>query len=470
VTAGVHLDATALAASVARGEVSAREVVESAIERIERLDGALNAVVGRRFDEALDEVDRGLPVGPLTGVPTLVKPLGADVAGLPTTRGSRLFADQVSRADSELVRRYRAAGMVVLGTTNTPECGLNASTEPVLYGPAHNPWRSTHSPGGSSGGAAAAVASGMVPVAHATDGGGSIRIPASMCGLFGLKPSRGRISPAPYPATLAGVTTVQHALTRSVRDSALLLDVGAGTFPGDAYGAAGPTGTFSEAVRRDPGRLRVGLVTSLRNGPDTHPDCVGAAETCARLAESLGHDVVPLDADWDVARVQATSGMLMGTSFAASVEERLGGLGRELRSDDLEPFSRVIFEHYRGASAADLTRALQQAQLIGWEVGRMFEQVDLLLTPSLCRPTPELGYLDTQSPDAMYERAVLFSGWTTTFNVTGMPAMSLPLAVDSSGLPLGAHVVADQGREDLLLSFAGQLEAAAPWRGLAPVG
>jgi amidase len=468
-TSWEELDATALAAAVRSGDLSARESVEQAIERIERLDGRFNVMVGQRFDEALAEVGRGLPDGPLTGVPTLVKSLGADVAGLPTTRGSRLFAEKVAAADSELVRRYRAAGMVVLGTTNTPELGLNASTESAVHGSARNPWRASHSTGGSSGGSAAAVSAGMVPVAHANDGGGSIRIPASMCGLFGLKPSRGRVSPAPYPATLAAITSHQHAITRTVRDSALLLDISAGPLPGDAYGIAAPRTTFADAVGRDPGRLRIGLVTSLRNGPETHPDCVAAAELVARVAESLGHEVVTIDATWDVARVQATSGILMGTALVAAVEERLAELGRDLRDDDVEPFTRVLFDHYRTGAAGDVVRALQEAQNISWEIGLLFDRVDVLLTPTLCRPTPELGYLDTRDPAAMYERAIQYSGWTSTFNVTGMPAMSLPLAQDSTGLPLGVHVVADHAHEELLLSLAAQLERAAPWRRLAPL-
>jgi amidase len=463
-----ELDATALAAAVRAGELTARESVETAIGLIERHDDRLNVMVGRRFDEALADVDRGLPDGPLTGVPTVVKSLGADIAGLPTTRGSRLFADRVAAADSELVRRYRAAGMVVLGTSNTPELGLNASTESAAHGPARNPWRETHSTGGSSGGSAAAVAAGLVPVAHANDGGGSIRIPASMCGLFGLKPSRGRVSPAPYPATLAAITSHQHAVTRSVRDSALLLDVSAGRLAGDAYGIAGPASTFVDAVDRDPGRLRVGLMTSLTNGPDTHPDCVAAAEHAARVLESLGHDVVVLQAGWDTAAVQAASGVLMGSAVVAAVDERLAELGRDLREDDVEPFTRILLDHYRTVSGADVVRALQAAQAIGWEIGRLFDRVDVLLTPTLCRPTPELGYLDTADPAAMYERAIQFSGWTSTFNVTGMPAMSLPLAQDSTGLPLGVQVVADHARDELLLSLAGQVEAAAPWQRLAP--
>ncbi|QIK76166.1 amidase [Nocardioides piscis] len=463
------LDAVGLAADVRAGRLSARESVETAIQRIEQLDPRLNVMVGQRFEEALGDVDRGLPDGPLTGVPTLVKSLGADVAGLPTTRGSRLFADRVAAADSELVRRYRASGMVVLGTTNTPELGLNASTESALHGPALNPWRETHSTGGSSGGSAAAVASAMVPVAHANDGGGSIRIPASMCGLFGLKPSRGRISPAPYPATLAAITSHQHAVTRTVRDSALLLDVSAGPLAGDAYGIASPASTFSDAVDRDPGRLRVGLMTSLTNGPDTHLDCVAAAELGARLLESLGHEVVVLRPSWDSAAVQASSGVLMGSAVVAAVDERLGELGRDLRDDDLEPFTRLLLDHYRTVSGADVVRALQGAQAIGWQIGRLFDEVDVLLTPTLCRPTPELGYLDTQDPAAMYERAIQYSGWTSTFNVTGMPAMSLPLAQDAAGLPLGVQVVADHAREELLLSLAGQVEAAAPWQRIAPL-
>ena len=462
-------DVRGLAAAIGSGELSAREAVLAAIARIEELDAELNAVTGRRFEDALAEVDRGLPEGPLSGVPTLVKPLGADVAGLPTTRGSRLWADDVAARDSELVRRYRAAGMVVLGTTNTPELGKNASTEPALHGPTHNPWRHGHSPGGSSGGAAAAVASGMVPGAHATDGGGSIRIPAAMCGLFGLKPSRGRVTPAPYPVTLAGPNTVQHAVTRTVADSALLLDVGAGVLPGEAYGVSSPQGTFLAAVTRDPGPLRVGLMLALHNGPDTDAECSDAARVAARLCEELGHTVVELEPSWDHTELQATSGMLMGMTLAGSVEDRLSVLGRELRPDDLEPFTAVLLEHYRSATATDAARALQQAQVLGWQIGRAFDDVDVLLTPMFCRPTPEHGFLDTQDPAGMYERAQLFSAWTAPFNVTGMPAMSVPFGTDASGLPAGVHVVADLGREELLFSLAGQLEAAAPWPLLAPV-
>lgn len=225
-------DAVATAAAIADGETSVRAVIEAAIARIENRNGELNAVIHTRFAEALAEVDAGLPDGPLRGVPVLVKDLGTEVAGLPASGGSRLFAEDIATRDSELVKRYRRAGMVVLGTTNTPELGLNASTEPALYGPTRNPWSHAHSPGGSSGGSAAAVSAGLVPVAHASDGGGSIRIPSAACGLFGLKPSRGRVSPAPRPTTLSGLVSAHHAVTTTVRDSALLLDIAAGRLPG----------------------------------------------------------------------------------------------------------------------------------------------------------------------------------------------------------------------------------------------
>ncbi len=465
-------DAVELARQIRDGEVSAREVTESRIARIEELDPALNAVIETRFEPALDEIDRGLPAGPLTGVPMVVKALGADVAGLSTTSGSRLFAGDVADRDSELVRRYRAAGVVVLGLTNTPELGLNGSTEPALHGVAHNPWDHTRTPGGSSGGSAAAVAAGMVPVAHGNDGGGSIRLPAAMCGLFGLKPSRGRVSSAPYPSSLSRAISVQHALTTSVRDSALLLDIGSRPFSGDAFGAVGPRNTFLAATLEDPAPLRIGLVTELRNGPPTDPRRVEATLEAARLCESLGHHVVELSAPWDTAVAAATGGTLMGAATVATVEDRLAALGRDLAPDDLEPFTLVLLEHYRGLTAADLARALSQAQRLGWEVGAVFagsdaasssEQVDVLLTPIMCVETPELGYLDTMRPETLFERGVLVSGWTSIFNVTGMPAMSVPLGLDEAGLPTAAQFVGDIGREELLLALAAQLERARPW-------
>ncbi|TAM90499.1 MAG: amidase [Jatrophihabitans sp.] len=461
-------DAITTAAAIRAGEVSAREVCEAAIARIEKLDPELNAMVGTRFEQALAEVGAGLPDGPLTGVPTVIKNLGADVAGLPTTNGSRLFADFLPAADSELVRRYRAAGMVVLGTTNCPELGLNASTESALLGPARNPWQPQHSTGGSSGGSAAAVASGMVAVAHGNDGGGSIRIPAAMCGLFGLKPSRGRVSSAPEPGTLARPVSINHALTTTVRDSALLLDIAAGGLPGEAIGVPGPAGTFLAAAGRDPGRLRIGLVTELRNGPPCDPVVVAAATRMADLCESLGHTVEPIAAPFDMTEAAKASAVAFGANLVLSVQERLAQLDRDLREDDLEPFTRFLYEQYQQLRGVDVTRGMRDAQTIGWEVGRAFVDHDVLLTPTLTAPVPALGVLDTTSVEAMYTHGVRFSGWTSIFNLTGMPAMSIPFGTDPDGLPVGVQFAADLGREELLLSLAGQLEQAAPWPPTAP--
>ena len=457
-------DAIATAATIRAGEVSAREVVEAAIGRIGDLNPRLNAVVATRFDEALEEADAGLPDGPLRGVPVLVKDLGAAVAGLPATRGSRLWSGCIAPADSELVRRYRRAGMVVLGMTNTSELGRNASVEPLLFGPTRNPWLETHSTGGSSGGSAAAVSAGMVPVAHGNDGGGSIRIPAAMCGLVGLKPSRGRVSPAPYPSTLAAPMSAQHALSTSVRDSAVLLDIAAGALPGEALAEPARHGSFLDAVGRDPGRLRIGLTTMLPGGVHTDPQAVEAVLSAARTCADLGHDVIPVETPWDPAEVGASFSTLMAAELIATVEERLHELGRELREDDLEPFTAFMVEYYRSLPAAEANRALRDAQRIGWSVGQAFEGLDVMLTPVLARPALRLGEMDTTRPETMYELGPLMTAWTSVANLTGMPAMSLPWSLHDSGIPIGVQLLSLLGTEERLLSLAGQLEAAHPWR------
>lgn len=456
-------DAVSTAAAVRNKERDAQDVTEEAIARIEERDPDLGAVIHTRFDAARVEVAAGLPDGPLRGVPMLVKDLGTEVEGLPATGGSRLFATVRAGRDSELVARYRRAGAVVLGTTNTPELGLNASTEPVLFGPTRNPWSPAHSPGGSSGGSAAAVAAGLVPVAHASDGGGSIRIPAAACGLFGLKPSRGRVSPAPRPTTLSGLVSGHHAVTATVRDSALLLDVAAGPLPGDAYAAPEPSAPFAELARRDPGRLRIGLFTDLPQGPDVHRDSAAAARAAGLLCERLGHDVVETTARYRPEEVGRTSGVLMGADLVAQIDARLAELGRPLADDDIEPFTRVLYEAYRALPAADVSRALRRAQEIGWEVGAAFGEYDVLLSPTLARPTPRLGTLDTTRPESIYEHASVYSAFTSVHNVTGMPAMSVPFGHDGEGLPLGVQFAAPLGGEGTLLALAAQLEGAAPW-------
>ncbi|MEB8339573.1 amidase [Streptomyces endophyticus] len=463
-----NADAVALAAAIRNGEREAGDVVEEAITRIEKLNPQLNAVIHTCFEEARAEVAAGLPEGPLRGVPVLVKDLNMEVRGLPAAGGSRLFAEYVASRDSELVARYRRAGMVVLGTTNTPELGLNASTEPALHGPTRNPWGHAHSPGGSSGGSAAAVAAGMVTVAHASDGGGSIRIPAAACGLFGLKPSRGRVSPYPRPTTLSGLVSGHHALTTTVRDSAVLLDIAAGPLPGDAYAAPTPDASFAELAGRDPGPLRIGLITALPDGPDVHPESAAAARDAARLCAQLGHDVTELAAPYRPGDVAAASATLMGGDLVAQVDARLDQLDRPLAEDDLEPFTRLLYEHYRTLPAADVSRALRAVQELGWSVGATFRTHDVLLTPTLARPTARLGVLDTTRPESIYEHAAVYSAFTSVHNVTGMPAMSVPFGHDTEGLPLGVQFATDLGGEGRLLALAAQLEAAAPWPVTAP--
>lgn len=462
-------DALATAEAIRSGETTAREVAEEAIARIEEANPRLNAVIGPRYDAALAEIEAGLPVGPLTGVPFLIKDLGSEVAGLPATGGSRLFADTIATRDSELVRRYKQAGLVVLGTTNVPELGLNASTESQLFGPAHNPRDLARSTGGSSGGSAAAVSAGLVPAAHATDGGGSVRIPAAMCGLVGLKPSRGRSTGAPDAGTLAGPVSVPHAVTTTVRDSAVLLDVIAGVLPGEAFGAPSPhQGSFLDATRREPGRLRIGLATQTRAGGDLDPEVREAVLATAKLCEQLGHHVEETVAAFDPADVGATSAVLMGADLIVSIEDRLAELGRELQPGDVEPFTELLLGYYADLTGVQVHRALRHAQEIGWEVGAAFTTYDVVLTPTLAQPTPPLGLLDTTNPAAMYEHASTYSAWTSVFNVTGMPAISLPLGTAGDGMPIGVQFVADLGHEARLLSLAAQLEQAAPWTRVAP--
>ncbi|MGF7121558.1 amidase [Rhodococcus sp. AG1013] len=458
-------DMTGLAASIRDGDVSAREVVEFSISRLAERNPAVNAVVSERAEAALAEVDAGLPDGPLRGIPFLIKDLHADVAGLPTSNGSRLFAGRVAQRDTELVARYRRAGLVVIGKTNTPEFGQNASTEPVLFGPTRNPRRLTHGVGGSSGGAAAAVAVGIAPAAHASDGGGSIRIPASANGLVGLKPSRGRM---PSGSPLAGPLSVEHAVTRSVRDTALLLDLTCGPAVGAPFGIAPPARPYVQEVGADPGRLRIGITTVMPNGEPVHPDCAAVASDVGVLLEKLGHSVETAAPVFHPDALAAAMQYLMSAPMAVEIDQRLAELGRELRDDDLETMARVQYDRCKSDSATDLAFAYTELERTARDIGRFFTEYDLLLTPSLGAPTPPLGLLDAMNLEAMWKHAGIYGALTSPFNSGGQPAISLPLGKDSTGLPLGAQLVAAHGREDLLIRIASQLEAAYPWN-TAPV-
>lgn len=463
-------DTMALAELVARREVTSVELVDAVIARIDARDPQLNAVIAERYDAARAEAADVTASGPLAGVPFLVKDLNCDVAGLPATRGSRLFADVVATDDAELTRRFKAAGLLILGNTNTPEFGKNASTEPLLHGATHNPWNLEYSTGGSSGGSAAAVAAGIVPSAHANDGGGSIRIPASECGLFGLKPTRGRTPIAPTPGSFAYPVGIGHAVTRTVRDSAALLDAVSGGLPGDPYPhpAAPAAGSFLASLDVDPGRLRIGVSTVSIDGRPIHPAAVDAIERTARTLEALGHEVVEGMPTWDPLMPPNVLSTVMGVATAKFVEERLAQLGRPLGPDDLEPFDAFLHERSVTTSAIDLHIALQQLEIVSRDIAPFFLTHDLWLTATIPVPVPRLGVLDTTSIDAMFQNASRFSELTAVFNVSGQPAASIPAGLDADGLPVGVQLVSAHAREDVLLQVSAQLEAAAPWPLTAP--
>jgi amidase len=457
-----ELDALELAATIRRGDVTAVEAVDAAIARIEALDPAINAVVAERFDEARAEAANVSGEGPFAGVPYLVKALGAQVTGLPTSRGSRLWADAVATEDSLAVARARAAGVIVLGMTNTPELGKNGSTEPLHHGPTRNPHDLARSAGGSSGGSAAAVASGMVPIAHGNDGGGSIRIPSAACGLFGLKPSRGRVPNTPFLEAFSYPVGCTHSLTHTVRDSAALLDVVAGASPGDAVAVAQPARPFLDEVGADAGRLRIGFTTVTARGVVADDDLVDAVARMAKLCESLGHVVEEATFTYDAEAANSALAAVMSVNVAAAVDARLAQLGRELRDDDLEPFTRVLCDGGRAMPGTKVIEALQQLERTGREVAPFFERYDLLLTPTISIRVPELGWVDTRRPETMVNAAA-FSAFTGVFNTTGHPAMSVPAGRDGNGMPIGVQFVARLGEEAMLLRLASALEVAMPW-------
>ena len=465
-----RLDATAQADLVRRGEVTPIELVDAAIARIERADPELNAVVTPTFERAR-EIARGeLPDGPFRGVPFLLKDLSAAWAGVPMTSGSAFLKDFVAPVDSVLVQRYRAAGLVFLGKTNCAEFGFLPTTEPELFGPTRNPWDMERSAGGSSGGSAAAVASGMVPFAHGNDGGGSIRIPASCCGLVGMKPTRARISHAPLLGDVMGGLVVDHALARSVRDSAALLDATAGPAPGDPYVAPPLARPLLAEVGADPGRLRIAFSAANAIGAPVHAECVRAVEEAAHLCEELGH-VVEEDAP-------ALDGAVLYESFLAvwlsghawGIEGMARTLGRQPEPEELEPLSWALRAVGREIRAADYLLAVTALQRIAREVAGFFANRDVWLTPTLASPPVPLGTFDRRSTDAMsvFRRASEFVPFTPLFNATGQPAISLPLYWSDDGLPIGVQLAARYGEEATLVRLAAALEEARPWAERTP--
>ena len=466
----VQHDATGLAELISRGECQPRELVELAIERIEATNPTVNAVIRTMYEEARAELDAGLADGPFRGVPFLLKDLRAAYAGVPTTSGSRFFHDHVSDHDSELVARYRRAGLVTVGKTNTPEFGGAPTTEGSVNGATRNPWNLDHSAGGSSGGSAAAVAAGMVPVAHGSDGGGSVRIPAGCCGLFGFKPSRGVNPSGPDHGEAWNGMSMEHVITRSVRDSAALLDATAGPAPGDPY--RGPTfdRPFATQLETDPPPLRVAVQTVSAAGNAAHPDCVAAVEDVARLLEQLGHSVEEARPTYDAATAGAAFRLLIASNVNAAIQEHARKVGRDPQPDDFERINAKLIAEASGASATDVIAAIWSTHRVGRAVAPFFGQYDVLLTPTVSAPPVPLGELDITSDDLDAYLAKVF-GWipfTALANQAGIPSMSVPLVWNADELPIGTCLTAGFGRDDLLFGLAGQLERARNWNARRP--
>ncbi len=460
-------DALAVAALVKSRKLGARELLDGTLARLRTLNASLNAITDFYDGALLERSVAAAGEGPFQGVPFVVKQLMADCAGTPTTLGSRFFArEPVAANDSAAVARMRRAGLVIVGRTNTSEFGLAPTTEPAFGGATVNPWRKDLSPGGSSGGSAAVVAARGLPMAHATDGGGSIRIPASLCGLFGLKPSRGRVSLAPIGETLAGAGA-QLCVSVSVRDSAALLDALAGGEPGDPYRAPPAQGSFLAATQRPPGRLRVAFMLKPVGGAPIDPVLVVAVERTAVLLAGLGHRVEEAAPDYDAAAAGAAFGTVMCANTFTNLEVRAGG--RVPDSDDLEPVTRLHAEVGRGISAHDYIRAVQTFHRTGRQLGAFFETYDVLLSPTIARTHLPLGTVRMDGTLEQYQEGLApMIPFTAVCNATGVPAMSVPLAWTDDGLPIGLHFVGRLGAEEMLYSLAAELERAAPWRARRP--
>lgn len=456
-------DALAVAELVRSRQIGVGEVLDATLARLREANVELNAITDFYEGELLGKSIAAAGDGPLHGIPFVVKQLMADCAGTPTTVGSRFFAKEpVALHDSAAVARMRRAGLVIVGRSNTSEFGLAPTTEPAFGGATVNPWRADLSPGGSSGGSAAVVAARALPMAHATDGGGSIRIPASLCGLFGLKPSRGRISLAPIGETLAGAGA-QLCVSISVRDSAALLDALAGGEPGDPYRAPEAEGSFLEATRRSPGRLRIAFLRKPVGWETMDPALVAAVEQAAKRLEALGHHVEEAVPDYDPVATGIAFGTVMCANTFTNIQVRANG--RVPGPGDLEPVTQLYAEQGRRIGAHDYIRAVQTFHRTGRQLGAFFERFDILLSPTIARPSLPLGTVRMDGTLEEYEAGLApMVAFTSVCNVAGVPAMSVPLEWTEDGLPIGMHFVARYGAEATLLSLAAQLEQAHPWR------
>jgi amidase len=465
------LDGLALGELVRNREVTARELLEEAIDRVERHNAALNAVVYKFYDQARAAArNRQIGNAPFEGVPFLLKDILGDCEGVPTRYGSRYVPEIPAPADCELVARYKRSGFIPFGKTNVPEFGHVPITESQLYGPARNPWNLDRTPGGSSGGSAAAVAAGIVPVAHGNDGGGSIRIPASCCGLVGLKPTRGRISLAPTAGDIMNGLLAEHVLTRSVRDSAAALDGTAGTVPGDPYVAPPQTRPFLQEVSTPPKRLKIALSVKSLLGDSVHPDCVEAASHAAKLCADLGHDVQEDSPPIDFASLGPPFFAVWAAGAAFELSAAKVVIGREPTREELEGLTWNLYQLGMSITAGQYLLAVNTLQRLSRDFAKFFERYDLWLTPTLGLPPLKVGTVDLMSPTATMADETLgrFVNVNPLYNFSGQPAISLPLYWNREGLPIGVSFGAKFGDESTLFQISGQLERAQPWAGRKP--
>jgi amidase len=463
----LYLDATAQAELIRRKEIKPIELVEAVIEQVEKLNADLNIVITKLYDEAKSAAVENNLDGPFAGVPFLMKDIVASLAGAPMSMGTELLKGYIPDHDSELTKRFKKAGLIIIGKTNIPELGLLPTTEPRLFGPTRNPWNINKTTGGSSGASAAAVASRIVAMAHGSDGGGSIRIPASCCGVFGLKPTRARNPLGPDFGDIMSGLVCEHAICHSVRDSATLLDATSGPDIGDPYYAPAPARSFIEEVGVDPGRLLIAFSTEPFTGRVIHEDCLAASNDAASLCRDLGHEIIEVNFTpaGDQDDILHAFNVLYYSECASSIDTiaKVGGITP--KADYFEPLTWAIYETGREFSASDYLMALRTLQSVSRDMCRFFMDYDVLLTPVLAEPPLDLGTFDAPESNPMqaWERVVEFAPFTATFNATGQPAMSVPLYWNKDNLPVGTHFVGRFGDEATLFRLAAQLEKARPW-------
>lgn len=479
-------DGLGLAELVKKKEISPAEICEEAISRIEKVNPQLNAVVTPMFEVARKYVAQTDLDGPFIGVPFLLKDLLEVYAGVPETRGSKAYRNKISDHDSELVKRYKKAGLVTLGKTNTPEFGLLGITEPELHGPTRNPWNIEHTPGGSSGGSAAAVASGMVPMASGNDGGGSIRIPASCCGVFGLKVSRGRTPTGPDHGAIWQGAAVEHVISRSVRDSAGILDATQGADVGAPYIISPPSQPYLQEIKQEPGRLRIAFNTVSPLDTPVHPDCIKAVEHTATLLEKLGHHVEEAKPAIDGLTLAKSYFTLYFGEVAADIEEMKSYLGRKAKASDVEPLTWMLGLLGQAYCAGEFVTMMREWDKAARVMGNFHETYDVYLTPTVAYPPVKIGELQPKPAekalikvvntlglgrvlkasgivDKLATESLLKTPFTQLANFTGQPAMSVPLLWTSEGLPCGSQFIARFGDEATLFRLAAQLENEQPW-------